>query len=325
MQRMRYLFPALAGLLLSGLLSACAGTPQTAQLLQTLPAKFILPHELTHTPFYPQEQYQCGPAALATLISQQGLTVDLDKLTRRVYIPERKGSLQIELVSAAREYKLIPYVIEAQLTTLLNEVLAGRPVLVLQNLGVSWYPKWHYAVVVGYNVPERELILRSGTIKRYVMSLRTFEYTWQRSKRWGLILLKPGELPEGGSALMFMKSLLGFESNDGEGKKDKWSILIPAYQAAVVRWPNALTLKMGYGNSLFSAKQYTLALAEYEKVISVNNVYAPAYNNAAQIYALQGNTDVALNYVQRAIELGGVHIDEYQSTLNDIHRVIRKN
>jgi len=308
----------IAGLFVCLLLSACAGTPQTERLLSNIPAKFILPQELTKTPFYAQEQHQCGPAALAILISQHGVEVDLKKLSQRVFIPARKGTLQIEIVSAAREFELIPYVINPQLTTLLNEVLAGRPVMVLQNLGVSWYPRWHYAVVVGYNLSAREVILRSGSIKRYVMSLRTFEYTWQRSERWGLVLLKPGELPQDGTALAFMTSLLGFEKQVLRKTNTPCSVLIPAYRAAVLRWPNALTLKMGYGNNLYRAGQGMLALEEFENVIAQDNHYAPAFNNAAQIYAQQGHIEKALNYVQRAIRLGGVHIDEYRSTLNDI-------
>ncbi len=309
---------AISSLFFCLLLVACAGAPQTNRLLNDIPVKLAQPHELVNTPFYSQQQFQCGPAALATLISQQGRDVNLDDLVKRVYIPGRKGSLQIEIVNAARHFDLIPYVLKPELSVLLYEVSAGRPVLVLQNLGVSWYPQWHYAVVVGYNLPEQQLILRSGTTKRYVMSLRTFEYTWQRSQRWALILLAPGELPVDGTSLEFMKSLVGFELNKN------WSLLESAYQSGINRWPDALDLKMGYGNALYLQGNKKLALREYERAILINNRYAPALNNAAQIYMQQGNYQKALEYVERAIQVGGVHLEEYRSTLNDINKAINK-
>lgn len=294
------------------LLSACAGTPQSDRLLRDLPVKFIQPHEITSTPFYAYQDHQCGPSALASLLEYNGIEVDFAALVRRLYIPERKGTLQIELVSASREFNLIPYIIKPDLYAVLDEVRSGRPVLVLQNLGVNWYPKWHYAVVIGYNLPQKELILRSGTIKRYVMSLYTFERTWQRSQSWALLLLKPGELPKSGSALRFMNALRGF------GLEQHQSVLLPAYQTAMLHWPDTLVLKMGYGNLLHQAGEYKSALQQYEAVIRQEPNYAPALNNAAQIYLRLGDPVKARNYVQRAIAIGGVYIEEYRSTLSDV-------
>ncbi|HJU50574.1 MAG TPA: hypothetical protein VJ575_07595, partial [Pseudogulbenkiania sp.] len=68
------------------LLSACA-TPVVRQQL----ARTDLPRqvELTDTPFFPQEQYQCGPAALATVLTASGKTVAPEELTSQVYVPAR--------------------------------------------------------------------------------------------------------------------------------------------------------------------------------------------------------------------------------------------
>ena len=54
----------LALLLALLLLVGCAGPTRLAQLPAELPERV----ELTATPFHPQTEYQCGPAALATVL-----------------------------------------------------------------------------------------------------------------------------------------------------------------------------------------------------------------------------------------------------------------
>ena len=174
-------------------LTGCASTPQSDALTQKISAPFATPTELTQTPFFPQEAYQCGPAALATVMRAQGVAATPAALKDEVYLPKRKGSLQIEMITATRRHNLLPYVLRPQLSEVLSEINAGRPVLVLQNQGVSWYPQWHYAVIIGYNLQDGRLILRSGTIRRYVMSMDTFERTWQRSQYWAMVTLKEGK------------------------------------------------------------------------------------------------------------------------------------
>ncbi|MEX1237141.1 MAG: PA2778 family cysteine peptidase, partial [Pseudomonadales bacterium] len=144
-------------------LSACVSTPQSAGLLQRgQTSPFIQPVSLTEVPFFPQQAYQCGPAALATLLQTSQVNVSPDALVPLVYLPARRGSLQIEMLAASRTFGRIAYRLSPSLTNVLKQVQGGRPVLVMQNLGLSWYPRWHYAVVVGYDLPRREIVLHSG-------------------------------------------------------------------------------------------------------------------------------------------------------------------
>ena len=172
----------------------CASAPQTSRLL-TATGGAKPPVELTKVPFFPQTAYQCGPAALATVLTSAGAAVTPDALVPQVYIPERQGSLQFELLAASRRHGFIPYVLEPRLDDVLNEVATGTPVLVLQNLGLSWYPKWHYAVVVGFDLSAGQIILRSGREARHIVSLRVFERTWKRGGFWAMVSLPPDRLP----------------------------------------------------------------------------------------------------------------------------------
>jgi hypothetical protein len=151
--------------------------------------------ELVDVPFYPQERYQCGPAALAMLLDWSGTTVGPQALTDKLYIPARQGSLQPELVAQARQHQRLVCPLRGESQALLDELAAGHPVLVLQNLALRWWPRWHYAVAIGYEPKRGELLLRSGTTKRHRIPLSTFLHTWARGNNWGIVTLRPGHVP----------------------------------------------------------------------------------------------------------------------------------
>ena len=154
------------------LVAGCATPPlQTERLLKS-PAAQQPPVELTAVPFFPQEEFQCGPAALTTVLNWSGTQLTPENLAPQVYLPGRQGSLQVELLAATRRHGRIPYVLRPELETLINEVRAGHPVVVLQNLAFNWYPKWHYAVVVGFDLQNDKIILRSGREQRQVLGHR---------------------------------------------------------------------------------------------------------------------------------------------------------
>ncbi len=62
-----------------------------------------------NAPFFPQEAHQCGPAALATVLNYRHIEVSPDDAHPQVFLPERKGSLQVELTASARRYGLLAY------------------------------------------------------------------------------------------------------------------------------------------------------------------------------------------------------------------------
>ena len=156
----------LAGVFVSALfLAACATPPQTRELLTNSTSGLPPAIELTQTPFYPQQQYQCGPAALATVLGAHAVTVTPEALVDAVYVPALQGSLPEEITATARRYQMLAYRLPASLEALLIEIAHGNPVLVMQNLGTRWFQNWHFAVVIGFDLESREVILRSGTTR----------------------------------------------------------------------------------------------------------------------------------------------------------------
>jgi tetratricopeptide (TPR) repeat protein len=263
------------------LLSACASTPQTHQLSSTPPDDIPAQHELSDVAFFPQEQYQCGPAALATVLDDEGIKVTPDELVDKVYIPGRKGSLQIEMIATARSYDLLAYPVEGELGAILHEVAAGNPVLVFQNLALEWVPQWHYAVVVGYDLNAQQLVLRSGTTKRHLIPFSTFERTWQRAKHWAYVMMPPGEVPVTANALDFSRSARDLMQS---GHKQA---AMTAFQAASQHWPDKALPQMTLGNVLYDSEDYKGAQQAFSRAVAAEPDNAQGWNNLA--YALLAN------------------------------------
>jgi tetratricopeptide (TPR) repeat protein len=293
------------------LLAGCAGVPQTQSLLRSPPAELGRRVELTAVPFYPQEKFQCGPAALAGVLGWSGVEVTPEELKPRVYLPAREGSLQPELLAAARSYHRVAYVLKPDLSAVLREVHAGHPVLVLQNLAFNWYPRWHYAVVIGYDLDRRELILRSGTTARLVLSLRTFEYTWRRGGHWAVVLLPAEEAPATAEEMDYLRAILALEQGGD------WKTAAAAYRTAAARWPASAGAWFGLGNTYYQLNDYAAAEAAFRKVLDVRPDHAPALNNLAYVLLQQGRLDEARQTAERATAIDADNPD-YQATLKEI-------
>ena len=151
--------------------------------------------ELSETPFYPQLEHHCGPAALITVLEASGAAPSYDEVTERIYIPELEGSLQVELMAATRSFERIPFRLPGEFTSVLAEVEGGRPVLILQNLRVRSLPAWHYAVVVGYDRERAEILMRSGAERLQATPAGRWMRQWDWASRWAIVVLQPGELP----------------------------------------------------------------------------------------------------------------------------------
>ena len=152
-----------------GALSGCAdlaqwraGSPQADALMAQPPAGLAARVLLDDTPFFPQEDFQCGPAALATVLGASGVDVAPATLTAQVFTPAAEGSYQVEMLAAARRQGRLAVRVAPQLLSVPQALQAQRPVLVLLNPSLQAWPRWHYAVVVGIDLQAGTVTMRSG-------------------------------------------------------------------------------------------------------------------------------------------------------------------
>jgi tetratricopeptide (TPR) repeat protein len=267
--------------------------------------------EIASVPFYPQGEYQCGPAALAMGLAWSGLDLKPDDLTDMVYTASRQGSLQPALIAGARRMGRVAYVISGT-DPLIREVAAGHPVIVLLNLGLSWLPVWHYAVVIGYDRPADEVVLHSGLNARERMSMLVFQHTWARSQHWGLLVLNPQELPETADEARFVEAVLGLE------KARKYEAAVDGYRTALSRWPQNFTAVMGLGNSWYALGNLGASEEAFRRATRIEPPLGAAFNNLAHVLLDLGRRDDALAAARRAVDLSGPLQSVFQKTLEEI-------
>ena len=298
----------LGGCVLIGV-PGCTG-PQTEQILASrgaLPA-FA---EIERVPFFPQEQYYCGPASLAMALAWSGLAVMPDDLVAEVYTPGREGTFAPDIVAAARRNGRVA-IETRELDDLLRELAAGRPAIVFQNLRLSVFPQWHFAVAIGYDLNARQLILRSGTRERLLMPLDAFENTWRRADYWALIVLPPDAAPVSADAGSWLAAAAGLERVN---RPQEAQI---AYDTLLSRYPGNRPAQMGRANALFALNRFESAEQGYKEVVAGDPMMAEAWNNLAYALHRQGKRDEAVRAAMRAVEIGGARTQDYADTLRDV-------
>lgn len=295
----------LSGLLAALVLSGCS-TPQLVQLERDWPADLPAQVELKHVPFYPQEDFECGPASLAMAATAAGVTLRPEQLVDQVYLPGRKGSLQLEMLSAGRRQGLLAYPLDSRLESVLREVAAGHPVIVFQNLSLPIYPVWHYAVVIGFERERQTLLLHSGRTEFLEMSLATFERTWERGHHWSMVLLPPATLPATAQPDTHAIAAAALE-------RVKPQAALVAYTRALQAWPTQRAALLGRGNAAYSLGQLDQAAQAYRQATAMQPDFADAWNNLAQVLLEQNQLLPASQAIDQAMVLGGPRLAAYQA------------
>lgn len=278
------------------LLSLLAGCAVQTETLRRAPPPELAPRvELVATPFFPQTEYHCGPAALASVLTPLSPEATPAWLGEQVFLPARTGTLQIEMIAGARRHGAVATRLPGTLEALLRELQAGHPLVVFQNLGLSWYPLWHYAVLIGYDLEAGEVMLRSGTTERLVLPMRTFEHTWVRAGSWAFAALPPGQWPATAEEKAVVEAAVGFERAGTPAQA------ATAYRSALQRFPDSLSLRMGLGNTLHAAGEKPAAALAFEEAARRHPDNAPAWMNLASTRAELGQREAALEAARHAV------------------------
>jgi hypothetical protein len=304
---------ALAWLVPLLLLGGCVSLPQSTALRDAAPTDLPPRVELTEVPFHKQGDFLCGPATLAMVFNAAGVKdASVESLTPLVYLPGRQGSLQAEMLGATRRSGLVAYPLAPRMEDVLREVAAGTPVVVLVNLSTRFSPVWHYAVVVGYDLEQRHVIVRSGGKAREEWRFGFLEFFWKDSNYWSMLALPAGKLPATAREAEFADAVAALEQA-GRAREARES-----YRALLARWPQNLVGLVGLGNTEYALKNVPASLDAFRRATQAHPESAPALNNYAYVLAESGRFAEAEQAARRAVALGGPAQAEAQKTLDAV-------
>ena len=287
----------IAGIFLcTSLLLACVA-PQSKQLQVERPRDLPTRAYIKDVPFYPQQAFHCGPSTLAMAMNFYGKKLTPKELAKDVFTPGRKGSFQSEMKAAVRKRGMLAYELTPELVYLLAEVSVGHPVIILQNKSVKYYPIWHYALVIGYDLNKKQIYLHSGLNKNYVVSMSVFEFTWKRSKRWAMAVLPTDTLPNDRNLINALQAAVDLEEVGQTQAANQ------TYQTITRRWPDSFVALMGAANSHLTLGNAENATAFYLRALKVKPNRADIYNNLAYSLLAQSCYEPSLTSIECANSL----------------------
>jgi len=312
----------LAALALAALLAGCAApaplssaSPGAGTPVAGRPDASDLPvaRQLAGVPFVAQPDWQCGPAALAIAMTASGHPVPVATLAADAFVPGLKGTLQAEMLAASRRQRLLATVLPPEFDALRREIADGRPVIVLQNLGLAALPRWHYAVLIGYDLEAAQVTLHSGDEPQMRMGRGVFERTWARSGRWAMTVTAPAVLPASADEPRSVQAAIGLERVDPSAAAQAW-------EAIARRWPASRLAPFGLANLRLAQGDARAAADGFRAALAVDPAFADAWNNLARALDMLGEGPAARAAADRAVAIGGPREALYRETRAELSR-----
>jgi hypothetical protein len=271
--------PVLLSLLLAACQSVSLDAPAERSQRGRISAAASLERipELDTVPFFPDNSTLCGPSTLASIINHAGLPVSVEELTRDVYLPGRKGALQVEMLAAIRRRGLVVYQAGSTEQDLRDAVRNGFPVLVLLNLGLEIAPSWHYAVVVGFeNDPDGSgyVLLRSGTERRQRMQAGVFANVWARSERWAQIAAMPDRIPT------HLPSLAVYDAVSAFARQANADTRYRALESAMLAYPDDVRIRFAFASEAQAQGKTDVAEMQWRELAQKDMAAAAGANLA---------------------------------------------
>ncbi len=130
--------------------------------------------------------------------------------------------------------------------------------------------------------------------RRQQIAARRFLATWRRAGSWGIVALRPGELPRAVDARRYLEASNGLEA------AGRTAAAALSYAAATARWPQEPLGWFGLANVRLTEGRFADAEAGYRQALALDPARPAARNNLALLLARRGCADAARAEIGRA-------------------------
>ncbi|OFZ30707.1 MAG: hypothetical protein A2622_13645 [Bdellovibrionales bacterium RIFCSPHIGHO2_01_FULL_40_29] len=302
-------------LILAVCFSGCVSSTKQTDLLLANPLSIPAQHHIADAPFINQEAGHCGPATLAMAMNSLGQSITADELASHAFTPGAKGTFQSDMIGAARRQGLLALPITG-MENLLQEVAANNPVIVFENLALKWIPQWHYALVIGYDLKRRHIVMHSGPEAFKEWDLRKFERSWKLADYWGLVILRPDQLSPTANELTHLNGASALE------QIGKTTEAATVYKTILSKWPQSLVALIGLGNIHFARHEFEKAIFFLRQATETHPNSAAAWHNRAIVEKSLKQKSAARVSAKKALEKAALEsaelFNQYKLSLSQI-------
>jgi ABC-type bacteriocin/lantibiotic exporter with double-glycine peptidase domain len=141
---------------------------------------------IPNVPFFPQEMYQCGPASLAEVFHFWGKKISPEEIASEIYSKSARGTLTLDMVLFPEKNGFNARQFKGDIEAIRKNIDVGFPLVVMVDLGFSFYEKNHFLVIFGYN--ENGFYVHTGKEESKFLPLKPFMKTWEKTNFWTLLI-----------------------------------------------------------------------------------------------------------------------------------------
>lgn len=145
---------------------------------------------INKVPFYPQEDYQCGPSSLAGVMNYYGINVSPEEIASEIYSKSARGTLDMDMLFYVENKGLKAEKYSGNIDDLRDKIKTGHPLIVLVDYGYGPIQLNHFMVIVGYS--ESGVFANSGREERKFIPYKEFLRVWDRTGNWTLLIKGDG-------------------------------------------------------------------------------------------------------------------------------------
>lgn len=287
----------LVAVLLGAALSAgCASLGHPA----TLPPASSGVATLPHVPPIAQSAYQCGPAALTSVLRGWGRWADAETIGRRLRTPGSRGVLNFMLAQAARDDGLWTELPAGETLEGLREwVRRGVPPIIMVQVGPRGLPVYHFLVITGFDERRRLVYANTGRGTPEAIPAARLLTRWRRAGSWTLIACPPERVdwaidPARAGALAQILDRQGFREQAA-----RW------YRTAMAHDPSSVPIRFNLATVYVALGRRAEAKELYEALVRESPGWSPAGNNLAWLALQEHRPADAVRLIQQTLAHGG--------------------